>query len=1258
MSDTPLVVPIHCDALVVNTEVHERDDFRRWQFNYMALSDFKSPEPEALDGNADKPALGVHLHWTLPRGLRHGRQNRLTGAIEYPLVPNRWLIVRLSGTQTRQVKAWVLESDCPFSKKVSEQQWQDSAQSSLYLADPKLIEMWKNSSDEFRKVGSESIDPKPEGVPTKNIGVRFPLESWQERAPKTMFLTAVGPSNPVFSGYYPHNIGVFSFHDDVAGIENDTLSYFVLGWYSDPDQDILAPNKRGALSYDDLLKQLNWTVTSSNKVQATTSLYQAAVFSVQWNPAAPDKDPLQIIRDSGKLNVSIGNTTIDAFTTLISSQIKDPQKTELLRALQYDCLDLLNQVSGEALLDERARRAWFSTKPGGYTWTIVAKHGEDGDGSAAATLTLSEKKWLAQLNQDQSALDEALNKLFSLQWDLNAAWYKQKYLLANYPPELSFARPENAPLDAAFTDALDPEKPGSLISQVIKQIEAVKAAMAKVPQPGQTSVTNGRTAAANAQDAFQQAIEKFAQQKGLSPSSSLKAIAAPRFSQANNPVILIAGVEPSKAATSNEALQARLTTHLVTGFRCGSGIIDVTSVDKAGLALLNPSALPSAVPSLFNEFVLLDPSSAAALAAAAGLSVEEVSRVISQHSSSDYQGTLLGLNLNSWTQPWNPMFVEWKVKFFDVPYKTDGHQHWVFDGKDYRLASQGTPDEGRVVGGISLLSPHMQSVFGSRLDDFTKKYGAKPEFDAKIGEIHDWKLLAQELTGFNESLALRDSRAYRRPTEHDMISIDNQQEPLADLLGYTLDSPGNFTLPAPYRGQVQSMPYLPNGPVIPFHGVRQGQLYFEALTLYDKFGRKLKIIEPSGNSGLRDFMNFPLLIDAALRPEKKPKLEASSVVQLPPRILQHSRLDFSLVDAKDDHKRVDCDPTANPICGWVLPNHLDRSLLVYAPDGTSLGEFRLIETPDGKKSGEWQAPPHSAIKTLDEVATFAPHLHQMLIGMRNAKLGDGEANFQALLSVIDTTLWTIDPLGNRSDQNLSVLIGRPLALVRAQLKFQLDGHPWSDTGWAATFKTDEPEFVTYPYAIRIGDQATRQDGVIGYYLSDDYTKLNTVACLDTATEQSYITPIGPIGKVGGGNYIEQSFNNASPTYLTLLMDPRASAHAVTGILPVKQLTIPPHFLEAPLANMEATFRMGPVLTLIQPTPPQDGQPPALPSAITYPLPAERNGSWSWWEKNADSDPWTGYDLIAATPNAQLKSIPATLREGFFQLVADLKEKQK
>jgi hypothetical protein len=1255
VADPPLIVPVQLDALAVNTQLIGRDTFRWWPFNYLALDNYESPEPDADDRSGPGPKPGVHLHWVIPEALRRGAQDRLTGAIAYPRVPNRWLVARFPAGASEHAAGWVVESDCPFSGHVTQVGVEAT---SPYLVDADVRAMWQRSSDPYR---SAATVPSPPNTPVANIGVPFSLaDGWSERDAHSTFLTALGPANPAFPIFMPHNLGVFSFHDDLAGVAAGQVSYVVVGWYSNPADDVMAgwpSDTTSKTPYADLLASLDWTAPSGDTEQPTSSLFEGMTLGVQWDPAGapPANDALQGVKNSGQLDAAIGNTTVDAFTALVANQLgaKGAGAETLLRAFQYDLLPELDQPGGDAVLERKARQSWFGSKPGTYTWVIVAAEGQD---DALADLAPGEAEWLAQLNRDQAILDDAVGELHRLQWELNAIRWKK----GRWPTDSLFGPPDGVASEDLLDQQLDPafadpttHQP-SLAARTIGQIGVVQAQLARLPQP----VMSG---AANRQDAYEAGIAAFAKLQGLDTTKKvLKAAPSARYILANDPVIVLSGVEPP-----DESISGSL------GVRAGDGLVSSLTVDgkeirPADVASVQPALpgldkLPAGVPALLSEWFLLDPANAPAIATASGLPQKDVAAAIGSHASPAYVDTLPDIALAPWTQPWQPMFMEWKVSYAALPYEgADGQPQWELDGDDYRFAPNGAAAaaETHDVGGISLLSPHAQVVLGARLADFIQRFGPEPELQQlydQVEQVDSWRFLTQAMTGFDERLAVRDSRAYHRPDPGETIG-DSPQYRLADTIGYSDSaSTDDGSLPDPLRGAVGSVPYMQAGVSPPFHGVRQGQIYFEMLNLYDKFGRVLPVMV-APPAGLFDPRNFPLVVDDALAPGTQVDTTYRSVPQLPPRLLQHARLDFPLVDAQDPAEVSGQVAGANPVGGWVVANHLDSSLLLYAPDGSSLGEYRLYEQADGSKLGGWQPPPHdTSITQLADVTHAAPLVGGMLGGALS-----GEAAFDALLEVIDSTLWTTDPLGSRRDQRLSVLVGRPLALVRAQVGLALDGPPISDTSWAATLpaaalQAPAGDILTQPFGVRLGGLATRDDGLIGYWVDGDWNTFNSVAAPEATTPQDYVLPIGAKRRDGRPNYLSLLANGARTT-MTMLVDPRGSVHATTGIVPVGTAAVPPAIVEAALDSIELTFRVAPALTFVRPTPTQEGATaPAFPESVVVPVPAEQNGTWSFWDQEPPGGAWTGYGLVSPAPQAQLGPAPPTLRDGLLQLSIDLDE---
>ncbi|MFJ6617669.1 hypothetical protein ACIQOW_08865 [Kitasatospora sp. NPDC091335] len=323
----------------------------------------------------------------------------------------------------------------------------------------------------------------------------------------------------------------------------------------------------------------------------------------------------------------------------------------------------------------------------------------------------------------------------------------------------------------------------------------------------------------------------------------------------------------------------------------------------------------------------------------------------------------------------------------------------------------------------------------------TSYAGLLDRLAAWLGAVGDWGILAQELTGFNDRLAARDTRAFRRPTTR-----DDDLPHTAGLAGYP-DADTEDALPARYRGRVTSVPYLPGGESADFHETRQGQIHVRELFLYDKFGRVLDVVSPDlRQGGLHEYRGFPLIVDTSLTTESSLTPTVAAVSQLPPRPLQPARLDFDLLDAATGTRVVETAADPSPVTGWLLPVHLDRALLLYDPAGRFLGTYRLLTDGSGTRTGQWEPPPDGTVTSLAQVEALAPDL----AGLVRSRCLATEANLSAFLDVVDSTLWTTDPLGRRTDQTLSALIGRPLALVRARLRLTLDGPPLTDPGWAAT----------------------------------------------------------------------------------------------------------------------------------------------------------------------------------------------------------------
>ncbi|MEJ2750939.1 MAG: hypothetical protein P8183_23980 [Anaerolineae bacterium] len=89
------------------------------------------------------------------------------------------------------------------------------------------------------------------------------------------------------------------------------------------------------------------------------------------------------------------------------------------------------------------------------------------------------------------------------------------------------------------------------------------------------------------------------------------------------------------------------------------------------------------------------------------------------------------------------------------------------------------------------------------------------------------------------------------------------------------------------------------------------------------------------------------------------------------------------------------------------------------------------------------------------------------------------------------------------------------------------------------------------------------------------------------------------------------------------------------MLPTKAITLPPRYSDEPLAQMDVTFRAGPLLNEL--------------TGLRMPLPVEVQGSWSWIERTGVNLWSEEEDVAAADQMAQFNSRPVWLREGWLKL---------
>ncbi|HEY3626485.1 MAG TPA: hypothetical protein VGL00_09375 [Terracidiphilus sp.] len=800
--------------------------------------------------------------------------------------------------------------------------------------------------------------------------------------------------------------------------------------------------------------------------------------------------------------------------------------------------------------------------------------------------------------------------------------------------------------------------------------------------------------------------------------------ALPRFFQPSDPVILVQGAKRSfkhgkdGVYNSDQTLSCRLTGFYNTELSCmdPSGAVIRYSAHGEDLLLggLQNGSIPPECEDLLRETVLHDPGSAAVAAqqsrwmssnqfgsgnvaaAAAAPSVMDVARNFAVEqtawwatrdprvdhgpllANSGYRGTLpSSMSVAMPRQPWTPLHLDWEVQY--VP-SQNGIADWPLDENDFLPDPAKIPSTDGVARGVTLKGrAHLTAGIADTVASSVRQAMSQAALSAGSGSV-----LPHRLEKFYSVYAQQTIRSYQNLTTGLKVPVasggggnggDGGVSPIdrgglndiasalenMDVLCGALDA-FHQQLRGGFEGDGKSRPDSGQAAPNPFFPLRAGFLHIVRLRLVDCFGQVLDLAGSSVDTNVN-----PQLIGSSI----PMKLDGHPELQLlPPRFTSPSRLWLRFSDSSGavsaDGSAVHATATISPVCGFVLPNHLDGALEFFDSNGQNQGVLR----PDEKAGIVWEdAPgiPSSVGQTPERAISneFAAGIARGLLdwGTADASLGEGarEDALSALLRIIDSTLWSIDPFGHTGDEHLSLLIGHPVAVLRASVRLEL----------LEPITLDIVNKIALP--LRLGALKHWQDGLLGYFVNDDY---RTLFCADEAVA-GFARQVGPnqgfLQQINAVDNYYQQFaddlgddvtagdDNAPPpasgnspvkhpyvddtglitirpnqeVKLTLLVEPHALLHGTAGLVPRKDVGLRRSWIATGLANISPTFRFGPVLV--------------DPKTIKMPVAVESFGNWSW-DHRTSITAWGEDKVVNATQDAILPVDPVSATEGWLRLV--------
>lgn len=417
--------------------------------------------------------------------------------------------------------------------------------------------------------------------------------------------------------------------------------------------------------------------------------------------------------------------------------------------------------------------------------------------------------------------------------------------------------------------------------------------------------------------------------------------------------------------------------------------------------------------------------------------------------------------------------------------------------------------------------------------------------------------------------------------------------------------------------------------------IRAGLLKMSEMNIIDAFGQ-ITTVDGDGLFYSNDGGSPRITVGLSLQNEAD---ELGKLV-LRPRIPKPSRLDFRLLSYDNDTLPAISSPSSvsmnkgafSPVCGYLLPDHIEWAMEVFDPEGSAEGQLRVAERDwslGGIQKGKlvWDSSPGENAPVGELPNTGNIHMDRMLNQLMETGLTDeiekdsnlegGEGALSALLRAIDSTYWHMDPFAKGGINHPTFYMGRPVAMVRAVIRLQLEGGE----------NNMSEELKNYNFQVKLGSIAKEIDGLLGYFVNDDYSKFNAVYPLDSNRNPE----IPSTGSLDHDYLVFDPTLDVKPEqdiYLTLLVNPQASFHITSGILPQKEITLIREHWEDAVSRIAPTFKIGPVLV--------------DPSSIRMPIDdAKPNLSWRWVHRETPSD-WVEAEIkrsdsLAGLPNDKMKA---------------------
>ncbi len=1241
--------------------------------------------PDAFDAGTQRPP-GVHLHWAMPdallRGVLDQKKSGTANRLSLPLLPDRWVVLRIilpRGASDVVVTGWVIEAD-------------------RAVAIP--LGSWTEGG-----AASNAATPAGAAIDRSQLtGTIGGAVSW--------------------SAVYDAVLNRFALHDplgDLAaiapnGADEDCAAYMVAGWWSNAASDPLDA-ARSNDSLHELLERLRWRLLYEWGDEQWSLQQQAAQFELRkalgltteerWaSPRPPNIPNVQRAQATGATPfVPIETNFLEqpvlkassAFATDASRRfVAQPWhlRSSLLHGAIYGV-----PVSGEPLVDRRPDSSALSVALGLHDDDLIAAF------ASAPQATAEQRRATERLLS--AFTSQKINQLASSDGLVQLEEFEHGVAFSSIPSGSAGTDRYMQRVQTGGAGGLNigkTRKASASGQNFVKTASTTRDVAAA--QPFNAALLFSETSKPTLVKATEAVINDIARSRVgevLAPTEE-RVVDRPaaRFTFPNEPMVAVRGASRSLRhggdgrGSEDGKLTCRWPTHIITEI---SGVI---APDRFVRSLGNGS-IPEEILGLAREVVIHDPYHdqwiASAVSPTAAGSTAILRRLTAESvlrfgANGTYDGTTVAFHptmaktararraqaarlpmnvepgvrqaqtliadellkfslykgvdpdlvgVTTWAQPWIPMWLEWEINIEGLDPPT--LEAWRLGSVDLEQLGGTIEGETAVLRGRAHITTGAASTLHDAITDWLKAEDALDK--EKAG-------LVDEST--EDALRFLDEAV--RNLDIVTAALDGVR---TQLLGFEVSD----GLRRPADGTTTTNP----APVRPPYSITGGVITLTRARLLETFGRLLDI--PLTNVAI---------------PTRSAIDDRPGVLSLTPRLLRPSRWQFRLVDAatpvgtEGTEARVDQIDTSlqvNPVAGFAMPDHLDESLELFGVDGSPIGELLhesvsggvMWEIAAGREGPADAGPLFGLTPAQQPLGLFAAGLVAADAARRKgAPLSpDNDTNDESVLSsllrAIDTTLWTIDTFAALGSEHVAGLVGRPIAVVRAQLRLELRPPVDIDLSVperAAEWADAEREAARYAFPVRIGELTRSDDGVLGFFVDDDYSRFRLVdkviagAATDSGRSRGQLGLYGdvsgipqkvpfPAGYIAGTDDADTLMLHLGQTVtLTIFMHPAGKATLSSGILPRKSLGLARDWVGPGLHAIAPSLRTGPVLVE---TDLDTKKQVRLPKVSVF----GKDQNFFWRDTPAT---WRTDAILAATQTALLPENPAEFREGWIRVAPD------